>query len=89
MIKCYECENVAASGDNYICMCVRCALLPLLLLQNNANGYESTLLRYIWQRVLDAKADTTEETQAVAASDYVGDEGNDDDDCRWHGITKR
>ena len=89
MIKCYECENVAASGDNYICMCVRCALLPLLLLQNNANGYESTLLRYIWQRVLDEKADTTEETQAVAASDYVGDEGDDDDDCRCHGNTKR
>ena len=71
-------------------MCVRCALLlPPLLRQNNANGYESTLLRYIWQRVLDEKADTTEETQAVAASDYVGDEGDDDDDCRWHGSTER
>ena len=67
-----------------IYVCVRCALLlPPLLRQNNANGYESTLLRYIWQRVLDEKADTTEETQAVAASDYVGDEGDgDDDDCR-------
>ena len=65
-----------------IYVCVRCALLlPPLPLQNNANGYESTLLRYIWQRVLDEKADTTEETQAVAASDYVGDEGDDDDDC--------
>ena len=54
------------------------------------NRYESTLLRYIWQRVLDEKADTTEETQAVAASDYVGDEGDgDDDDCRCHGNTKR
>ena len=73
-----------------IYVCVRCALLPPLLRQNNANGYESTLLRYIWQRVLDEKADTTEETQAVAASDYVGDEGNDDDDdCRCHGNTKR
>ena len=48
-----------------------------------------TLLRYIWQRVLDEKADTTEETQAVAASDYVGEEGEDDDDCRCHGNTKR
>ena len=66
-----------------IYVCVRCALPPSLLRQNNANGYESTLLRYIWQRVLDEKADTTEETQAVAASDYVGDEGDgDDDDCR-------
>ena len=29
-------------------------------------------------------ADTTEETQDAAAADYVGDEGegNDDDDCR-------
>ena len=73
-----------------IYVCVRCALLPLLLLQNNANGYESTLLRYIWRRVLDEEADTTEETQAVAASDYVGDEGDgDDDDCRCHGNTKR
>ena len=71
-------------GGITIYVCVRCALLlPPLLRQNNANGYESTLLRYIWQRVLDEKADTTEETQDVAASDYVGDEGDgDDDDCR-------
>ena len=44
-------------------------------------------------KILDEAADTTEEAQdaaAVAASDYVGDEGDgDDDDCRCHGITKR
>ena len=44
-------------------------------------------------KILDEAADTTEETQdaAAAAADYVGDEGegNDDDDCRCHGNTKR
>ena len=40
-------------------------------------------------KILDEAADTTEETQDAAAADYVGDEGDDDDDCRCHGNTKR
>ena len=39
-------------------------------------------------KILDEAADTTEETQGAAAADYVGDEGDDNDDCRWHGITE-
>ena len=39
-------------------------------------------------KILDEAADTTKETQDAAA-DYVGDEGDDDDDCRWHGSTER
>ena len=70
-------------------MCVRCALLPPLLRQDNAIGYESTPLRYMWRKIWDEAADTTEEAQDVAAADYVGDEGDDDDNRSWHGITER
>ena len=34
-------------------------------------------------KILDEEADTTEEAQDAAAADYVGDEGDDNDDgCR-------
>ena len=89
MIKCYECENVAASGDNYICMCVRCALLPLLPLQNNATGYESTPLRYIWRRFWTKQQIQQKKRRMLLLLLLVGDEGDDDDDCRCHGSTER
>ena len=70
-------------------MCVRCALLPLLLLQNNVNGYESTLLRYIWRRFWTKQQIQQKKRRMLLL--LIGDEGDegDDDDCRWHGITER
>ena len=60
-------------------MCVRCDLLPL---QSNANGYESTLLRYIWRRFWTKQQIQQKKRRMLLLLLLVGDEGDDDDDCR-------
>ena len=50
-------------------MCVRCALLPLLLpLQDNATGLREYAATINTAKILDEAADTTEETQDAAAA---------------------
>ena len=69
MIKCYECENVAASGDNYICVCAMCPAAAAAATEQSKRVREYAATIYM-AKMLDEEADTTEETQDAAAADY-------------------
>ena len=88
MIKCYECDNVAASGDNYICvcdvLCCRCCCCRTTQTGTRVRCYDIYGKEFWTKKQIQQR-----KRRLLLLLLLVGDEGDDDDDCRCHGSTER